>query len=212
MGRENTEEREFVRVETQLPLHYRQLSPGEYRREKARILLDRQARINSLFQLVERWSSQDEQGMRGGESERLIIPILAAMNEKLDRILSLIDPSDPLALRFKEPHSLNIRGAGMGLVAKECFPLETTLALELVLPFPFPLTIKAIGKVNRVESLDGENQQWDIGMKFDVIHEEDREAIIRYIFREQRIALRARSLPMLFTKAEQSVAPENTWR
>ena len=57
MARENTEEREFVRVETQLPLHYRQLSPGEYRREKARILLDRQARINSLFQLVERWSS-----------------------------------------------------------------------------------------------------------------------------------------------------------
>jgi c-di-GMP-binding flagellar brake protein YcgR len=100
----------------------------------------------------------------------------------------------------------------MGLVAQECFPLETTLTLELVLPFPFPLTIKAIGKVNRVESLDGENQQWDIGMKFDVIHEEDREAIIRYIFREQRIALRARSLPMLFTKAEQLVAPENTWR
>lgn len=57
MARENTEEREFVRVETQLPLHYRQLSPGEYRREKARILLDRQARINFLFQLVERWSS-----------------------------------------------------------------------------------------------------------------------------------------------------------
>jgi hypothetical protein len=34
MARENTEEREFVRVETQLPLHYRQLSPGEYRRQK----------------------------------------------------------------------------------------------------------------------------------------------------------------------------------
>jgi hypothetical protein len=51
-----------------------------------------------------------------------------------------------------------------------------------------------------------------MGMKFDVIHEEDREAIIRYIFREQRIALRARSLPMLFTKAEQSVAPEDTER
>ena len=44
--------------------------------------------------------------MRGGESERLIIPILAAMNEKLDRILSIIDPSDPIALRFKEPHSI----------------------------------------------------------------------------------------------------------
>jgi len=202
MARENTEEREFVRAETQLPLHYRQLSAGEYRREKARILLDRQARINSLFQLVERRYSQDEQGMRAGESERLMIPILAAMNDKLDRILSIIDPSDPIALRFKEPQSINISGAGMGWVAKECFPLETTLALELVLPLPFPLTIKAIGKVNRVESLDGENQQWAIGMKFDVIHEEDREAIIRYIFREQRIALRARSLPMLFTKTE----------
>jgi c-di-GMP-binding flagellar brake protein YcgR len=98
----------------------------------------------------------------------------------------------------------------VGLVAKEYFPLETTLALALLLLFLFPLTIKAIGKVNRVESLDAENQQWYIGMKFDVIHEEDREAIIRYVFREQRVALRARNLPMLFTNAEQSAALENT--
>jgi hypothetical protein len=209
MAMETTEEREFVRIETQLPLHYRPLSPEEYRREKAGILLDRQARIDPFFQLGERWSSQDEQGMRGGELERLIIPVLAAMNEKLDRILATIDPSDPLALRFEEPHSINISGAGMGLVAKECFSLETVLALEFLLPFLFPLTIKAIGKVNRVESLDAENQQWFIGMKFDVIHEEDREAIIRYTFREQRIALRARNLPMLFTNAEQSAALEN---
>ena len=184
MARENPEDREFVRIETQLPLHYRPLSPREYRREKARILLDRQARINPLFQLVERWSPQDEQGMRGGELERLIIPMFAAMNEKLDRILATLDPSHPMALRFEEPHSINISGAGVGLVAKEYFPLETTLALELLLPFLFPLTIKAIGKVNRVESLDAENQQWYIGMKFDVIHEEDREAFIRYVFRE----------------------------
>ena len=47
-------------------------------------------------------------------------------------------------------------------------------------------------------------------MKFDVIHEEDREVIIRYVFREQRVALRARNLPILFTKAEQSAALENT--
>ena len=50
--------------------------------------------------------------MRAGESERLMIAILAAMNEKLDRILSIIDLSDPIALRFKEPQSINISGAG----------------------------------------------------------------------------------------------------
>jgi hypothetical protein len=46
--------------------------------------------------------------MQAGESERLMIAILAAMNEKLDRILSIIDLSDPIALRFKEPQSINI--------------------------------------------------------------------------------------------------------
>ncbi len=107
MARENPEDREFVRIETQLPLHYQPLSPGEYRREKARILLDRQARINPLFQLMERWPPQDEQGMRGGELERLIIPMFAAMNDKLDRILATLDPSHPMALRFEEPHLID---------------------------------------------------------------------------------------------------------
>ena len=65
------------------------------------------------------------------------------------------------------------------------------------MPFSFPLRIKAIGKVNRVEALNLEPQQWYTATMFDVIHEEDREAIIRYIFREQRIALRTRHTDVL---------------
>jgi c-di-GMP-binding flagellar brake protein YcgR len=57
------------------------------------------------------------------------------------------------------------------------------------------LIIKAIGRINRVQAVDADYQQWYIGTQFDLIHEEDREAIIRYIFREQRVALRARNIP-----------------
>jgi hypothetical protein len=189
----HTEEREFVRIETQLPLRYRPLSPAEYRREKARILTDRQARMHPFLPLMERWSSQDEQGARNSELERLIGPVLAAMNEKLDRIMAILNPADPIALRFEEPKTLTISGAGVGVILHECFSPDTVLALEFLLPFPFPLQIKAIGKVNRVAPLDLDPQHWHTGVKFDVIHEEDREAVIRYIFREQRIALRTRN-------------------
>jgi hypothetical protein len=123
-----------------------------------------------------------------------MMPVLAAMNEKLDHILAILNPSDPMALRFEAPQPVNISGSGVGLISMETFPLDTALVLELVLPFAFPLIVKAIGRINRVEPLDAGHQQWYIRSQFDVIREEDREAIIRYIFREQRVALRARNV------------------
>ena len=212
MAEAHSEKREFVRIDTYLPLRYQRLNSTECRREKARILMDRPARMNPFLQLMEHSSSQEEQGARGAELERLIAPALAAMNEKLDRILAILNPADPMALRFEEPQALNISGAGVGLTLLERFPLDTALALEFFLPFPFPLRIKAIGKVNRVEALNHEPQQWYTATKFDVIHEEDREAIIRYIFREQRIALRTRQTPTLFTDVESPTTPQNTPR
>jgi hypothetical protein len=198
----HSDEREFVRIDTQLPLRYQRLTATEYRRESARILLDRQARMNPFLPLMERWSSQDEQSTRSVELERLLGPVLAAMNEKLDRILAILDPSDPTALRFAMPQALNISAAGVGLTLTECFSLDTVLALDFFLPFSFPLLIKAIGKVTRVDPLNLEPQQWYTATKFDVIHEEDREAIIRYIFREQRLALRTRHSPITFRNME----------
>lgn len=199
MPGDNAEERNFVRIDTLLPLRYHFLTPSKYRREKSRILMDRQAQVNPFLQLMERWSLQDEQGMRGGDLERLIVPVLAVMNEKLDHILAILNPNDPMALRFEAPQWVNISGSGIGLILQENFPLDTALFLELLLPFPFPLMVKAIGRVTRVEPvdadhLDADQQQWYVGTQFDVIREEDREAIIRYIFREQRVALRARNV------------------
>jgi hypothetical protein len=202
MPEDNVEERDFVRIDTLLPLHYQPLTPSAYRREKSRILTARQARVNPFLQLMERWGSQDEQGVRGGELERLIVPVLAAMNEKLDHLLAILNPSDPMALRFEAPQTVNISGSGVGLILEETFPLDTALDLELLLPFAFPLIVKAIGRINRVEPLDADHQQWYIGTQFDVIREEDREAIIRYIFREQRVALRARNVPTTPLKAD----------
>jgi hypothetical protein len=199
MPGDNAAERNFVRIDTLLPLRYHFLTPSKYRREKSRILMDRQAQVNPFLQLMERWSLQDEQGMRGGDLERLIVPVLAVMNEKLDHILAILNPNDPMALRFEAPQWVNISGSGIGLILQENFPLDTALFLELLLPFPFPLMVKAIGRVTRVEPvdanhLDADQQQWYVGTQFDVIREEDREAIIRYIFREQRVALRARNV------------------
>jgi PilZ domain len=195
MPEDNVEERDFVRIDTLLPLHYHSLTLSEYSWEKSRILMDRQSRINPFLQLMERWGSQDEPSMRRGELERFIVTVLAAMNEKLAHILATINPSNPMALRFEAPQPVNISGSGVGLILEETFPLDTALILELLLPFAFPLIIKAIGRINRVEAVDADYQQWYIGTQFDVIHEEDREAIIRYIFREQRVALRARNIP-----------------
>jgi hypothetical protein len=195
MSEDNIEERNFVRIDTLLPLHYRPLTPSEYRREKSRILMDHQACLNPFLQLMDRWGSQDEQGMRGGELERLIVPVLAAINEKLDHLLAILNPSDPMALRFESPQPVNISGSGVGLFSGETFPLDTALIMEFLLPFAFPLIVKAIGRIIRVELLEAEHQQWYVVTQFDVIREEDREAIIRYVFREQRVALRARNVP-----------------
>jgi hypothetical protein len=191
-----SEDGAFVRIDTHLPLHYQRLEPMACRREKARILMDRQARMNPFLQLMERWGSQEEQSARGAELERLVGPVLAIMNEKLDRILATLNPADPIALRFEEPRALNISGAGIRLTLPEGFPVDTVLALDFILPFPFPLHVKAIGRVHSIEPLDLEPQRWYTTLYFVVIHEEDREALIRYIFREQRIALRTRNISL----------------
>ena len=214
--------REFVRIDTQLPLRYRVLSPAEYRREKARILTAHQGWASPLLQLAEHWASHDKQGKRkaelerfmvpvlaalhekldrilfhmnprdfvalrfqdpqpgtisgyalgrGGDLRRLMVPALAALDERLDRILFFLNPHDPVALRFQETRPVNISGSGLGLTTEEPFSLETTVVLELLLPFLSPLVITSIGKVSRVQLLDREKRRWDIGIKFDVIRE-----------------------------------------
>jgi len=92
-----------------------------------------------------------------------------------------------------EPVRVNLSGGGLRFKVRDPLSYGTMLLLDIFLPTPPLKVIHAVGSVIRskelVLSID-RNRYFSTAMAFSFIVNRDREAIIRYIFNEQRNSLR----------------------
>ena len=81
---------------------------------------------------------------------------------------------------------VNLSAHGMRFCFEE--PLEVGEHLELLIwLLPDELTVLVIAKVIRIEEEEG--KVW-VSVKFETIHEEDQEAIVRHVVRVQQNEIR----------------------
>jgi len=93
------------------------------------------------------------------------------------------------------PMWVNLSGGGLRIMIKERLETDTILDLEIFLPMNPTRVINAVGEVLRVkeQELSWERDTlYSTAMKFHLIDAKEREAIIAYIFMEQRNSLQKR--------------------
>lgn len=183
------ERREYFRIRDRIPISYRKLSEKEAMNLKKLIRYSSSANIEDFKGLG---SIIEKIHKKIGEEDELFL-FLSMIDKKLDRIMEYImtqkRENDTEEIKY---HDVEISGSGMKFYPELESDVGDLLEFKIILPiFGFP-KIYAIGRVQRTgkEEFDGELKSY-IAVKFLEINENDREILIRYLFKRQREMIRA---------------------
>jgi len=187
--------REYVRIDDYLCFDYQVLTPELYEEEKKKFF-QRQSgveRIRFKYPFIPLfWGEYREEETKTSTTDQLILNLLIGINEKLDTMIKILSEGEASKtnLSFKQACYINISGSGLRFITKEKITPGTFLKIHILIPlFPsFVITTLA----QAVRSDEREDKKYEIGACFVAIHEDDRDALIRYIFIRQRKLLRQR--------------------
>lgn len=186
------ERRKAVRVEDRLPFEYQVLSEQEYEREL-------KAFPNSpsgVEQIELKYPFFSWHYYTPGESEEVtvveqtILDLLISLNNKIDSLIRLLRKEKDMEeedLCYKDPSYVNISGAGMRFLSPKLIKKGSFLKLHICIPLFPSFIIPALGKVVWTNK---KGEDYEIGVEFTAIHEDDRDALIHYIFIRQRRLIR----------------------
>ncbi len=170
-GGSGRERRAYFRVRAYLPLRHRPLQPGE--RETLRAEMS-----------TPRPEPEVEEGLSTW---------LCQLEEKLDLVLSHLDPAAQRPLCDRDRRVVEISGSGLSFPSKERIRVGESLLVELRLPGGRPRPVRALAEVVERREADDPWGESRVAVAFREIHEDDREAIVRFSNDLQRLELRARA-------------------
>jgi len=188
--------RETVRVRTTAVFTYEVVPP-----ERVQAVVDeiRNAVPDSLDDAIHvdhLWHTGEDLWEKIDEEFSRLTYQLAELNSKMDYLIALAEgrPPEQLAPRYRDV--LDFSGAGLGFVENKALAEGSVLRMAIELS-RFPRQVAhCLGEVVRCEpraALGGANaREFTIGVRFTVINEDDRERIIRHVFKMQRRYLRNR--------------------
>ncbi len=210
MGEEekkNSDNRDAVRIHDSFPIKYNIITQKEYEKKKplyiSRRTINRSAgKKNEAEAFSFNWSAiEDEE-----DFDPVLIKILFRLDQKIDIVLAR---QDEILKKFtSQDHEeediyetgecIDISGTGINTFIPDNLNKDTLLELNIE-PHVHPaIQIITLGKVTRVcPSRDKEKSGHEISVAFTAINEDDREALIKYIFQRQHelISFRKRSDP-----------------
>ncbi len=190
------ERRNAVRVDDNIPIEYRFLSNQEYKKE-LKLFFNSQSGVEKIelkypfFSWLQYRCKEDEEF---NTAEHAILDLLVSLNNKLDSLIRLLKKEKELEIEdlcLKEPTHVNISGAGIRFISDQPIKKGSFLKLQICIPLFPSFVIPVLGQV--IWSRKKENAH-EIGVKFTAIHEDDRDALIHYIFiRQRRLIRKAKS-------------------
>ncbi len=179
--------RRAVRVEDRVLLGVRPLTTEEYERiaagyHQGRSLYNQETLGDAYLYLGSHHALANLK-----EKDEDLAAFLLHLDFKLNQILNAVsDRPSPMAGLVARHVSLS--GSGLAFVAEESYEPESRIEVQLVL-LPDYLHFYI---VSRVVFCRPEGDGYRTAVEFDLIMDEDREAIIQHVFRLQHLALRVR--------------------
>ena len=119
----------------------------------------------------------------------LLYKLIYQANLKMDRILDLLDNREKDRYESVGREGVNISGSGMKFIASRRFSPGDVIAIRTALHLPSKTRFNLLGKVTSVKAAGPENR-YETCVTFVDLTEEDRKAIVKYVFQRQRELLR----------------------
>ena len=172
--------RKHVRVEDILKVAYKKIQQEDYNRYRYKP----ESIYKSIF----------GESFKVPEIEKvdlkLLYKLIYQVNLKMDRILDILESKSIKKYTVSENEYINISGAGIRFIADQAFSTGDIIAFRIFLPLAAQSQIDVLGKIIRVTK---KKDKYCIAAKFIELSEDDREMIIKYVFKRQREILRLSS-------------------
>lgn len=186
--------RSNLRVDAFIIFQYNKITEEKFLEKRIKYIQHMTTDSESYAFAPSRYISEDVETQTNIPPE--IISELNSINRKLDFIIKHLEKSGEENIFNREPEEVNISGSGIRFKSNEDFKAGEFLDIKLVLPISSGIIIELIGQVVRCNSLsekaaDSDEKLNEVAVEFAAINEDDREFIIRYVFKRQRELLRA---------------------
>jgi PilZ domain len=180
-----TSPRENVRVDDILKVDYRKVSHENYNQYESNpeiIFKNTFGEPDKIPEVV---------GNVEGVDLELLYKLIYQANQKIDHILDILETKDTERDASAISESINISGSGMKFVTNHPFLIGDIIALRIFLSLDLATGswINVLGKVKSFTE-SGAKNTYNTAVKFINLSEQDREIIIRYVFKRQRELLR----------------------
>jgi len=194
------DQREYVRVEAYLPLKYKILDESEYDEARKRCKKQKGSAysepIASLLSGLSLEELRDPAPIHAEGIEPEMARALTEIDRKLNILLRLMVENRLTDIEQDLCHEVNLSGGGLRLTLPQQLNAGAKIGLEITLPLFPPIPLFTIAEVIRVVPSECSTEGtpfFETALKFIEIDEDDREMIIRYVFKRQRHTLRNRS-------------------
>jgi len=164
-------ERSYFRVPTWLEVRCRVVGSEEAERLEAQILGQAPLDLSLLEPSLAIW--------------------LQRIEEKLDHLLTRLDPDAPVSIALEGLQEVALSGAGMSFGVRERVESGAILALEFVLPGAPGRRVHCLADIAAAADAGGQPPA-RLAVAFRVIHEADRDAIVRHVLEVQRSQILSR--------------------
>lgn len=179
------ERRKFFRVHDDLSFEFRQIDGEEFRRLKDII----QRGTGQIIEGVNEIYSLTEKKSRGGNDE--VVACLQAINRKLDIIVDYLLKKPGIETYRSLRTDVSISGSGVQFEYHKPFREGEYIELRFVIPVvPYPRITVLCEAVGKLDADIPAGDKFVVVLKFLVINERDRDALINYIFEKEREQLR----------------------
>ena len=184
------ERRAYVREDLSFKVQFRIIAPEEYEKIKGT-----EDQILSTDKDLYIDISDTENRFQEIASNAGLIDFLLQMDEKLDRILTLLSKDDAYSGPSKKGMGTNISGSGMKIIVDTPVQIGQIIHTNFVLSRHPLVFINVFGEVVQVTPADeGNGAIFTLGIEFLELNPNDRERIIACVFQRQREAIRKRRI------------------
>ena len=184
---DDTDRREFFRIQDVLELSFRLLDPGEVDHVRRSGLFVHRGRIGGrLKNVLKKHAFRDEEG-------QLLGSFLIMLDEKLSAIMDLLTEAKTDE-SFTTCHGgVEISGSGLSFSSQVPLLKGDHLELRIQLPVhPYPLIPALCEVVNSAEEEHEGARVCRVACRFVAIADADRDALVNYIFMRERETIRLR--------------------
>ena len=186
--------RSSVRIDDYLAFSYKVIPESQYKAE-----LDLFPKTQSGVEQIETKYPffsclQDKYNDIEGDitvSDQVVLDLLVNINDKLDSIIQMLGAGQEpnrFNLCLKKPSFVNISGGGLRFLSDKEIKKGSFLKIQICIPAFPSFVISTLAEViwTEIQSPD----RYLIATQFTAIHEDDRDALIHYIFIKQRKSIR----------------------